>query len=778
MQIFCRYLLVVLFLGLLSACGNDDDKYYMVVPSAASQGGGEDVDPSEPPVPPVPGSAVISLKGGDGASGNGGGSVSMVIASLGDVTLSRYGSVNAGFDLPDYGLQSDLGVTPYVVSGTVTVPIFNPGDAAPPDGTVYMVIGFDKLYLSDGLGTVTTHYVVSGLQVGAGARLILPLNYNTAGPAGGEDQANLRFSSDIVINGQLAVSTLTADDERHSGPAIDIDMGSLELHTEGMFSMGPDALIDLAGGDAVVNGDRGGDGGAVIIAAEDGVFLNGSIDLSGGEGLGSGEGGHAGFGPMFGGLYADSLSMLINQSSIDVHGGSGADGGYPGQVRFQSNGAIYNTADVVTAGGSGAAGVAAPGREIIFVSHVGGIFNSGRLVSDGGNGADAGGIAGFIHLIVTDEGSIINSGNLHASGGACIVNGNGGHSSGLQMISRGAVLCSGDIVCNGGPGKNLGSGGSGAPVMVATNPGANPLFQVATGRIAFSGNIELDGGAGGDGGTSGLLQISNTAVTQYVTPPIGVVDFYGYAGIDLSGGSGAINGGAAGELHMVAHAAPYPVTPLMPSIVNQLPIDAVGGQGAGVRGGDGGTVWIHGEGPYSDDASRGVNNSGAIDLSGGDGLLVGGTGGSLDILAYDYIASRAEIIANGGDASGDNGAGGLSGVLNFVCAGDLNISGDVTASAGNGLGANADGGSAGMFVADAGGRVSNSASLILDGGDANGTGHSGDGGQILIMSRDGSTSNTSSMLSVVPGSGGVGGGIMGSITIDLAEITPTDGTLP
>ena len=177
MQHFYRSILILLALLLVNGCTEENDNYFpyaVAVPAAGEEGGGDSGDTEEDP--PVPGTAVIELRGGDSATGNGGNAVQFYVISYADVTFSRFGSVDAAFDLPDYAVQADLGENSHIVSGNVTVSLYAPGESAPAAGLLYMITGNQNLYLSDGTGNVGDHPAVTGLQVAAGAELTLPLS--------------------------------------------------------------------------------------------------------------------------------------------------------------------------------------------------------------------------------------------------------------------------------------------------------------------------------------------------------------------------------------------------------------------------------------------------------------------------------------------------------------------------------------------------------------------------------------------------------------------------
>ncbi len=782
MQHLCRYLVFLLVLGLLSACGNDDDKYYMVVPPAASQGGGEDVDPTEPPVPPVPGSAVISLKGGDGVDGPGGSGGHFIVNSYGDVLLSRFGSVDASFDLPDHGLQIDLGEIPFVVSGSVSIPLFNVPATAPTAGIVYMVSGYSRLFLSDGTGDVVSpsHAIITGMQVQKGAELILPLNFDSSGGHNdGQDYVNLDFDSDVLIDGRVATLSLTSADppidSRHGGLAIVRDKGALLVTSAGAIILGPDAYMDLEGGAAVIDGERGGDGGAMTLSASGGLYLDGDIAANGGLGLGAGDGGNAGVkGSSIVGISFSGMGMMVNQAQIDLYGGSGSVGGQGGGLNmFSAVSSVYNSDDIIAVGGNSRNGFGASGGQINFSCMTGGIYNSGDLLTAGGDGSDNGGNAGSVAMHVGGLGNVYNSGNLDFSGGDCTADGHGGWGANLSMLARGGdLLCSGDILAQGGIGNGTGHGGKAGNLTVQNVPGM-VIQPLAAGRIAFSGNLELMGGNGDEAQSGGIVQINN-APLEYTDPMLGPVEFLGYRMLDVSGGSGS-SGASAGIIQVVTMPIDGFAWASLPSIDNEIDFIATGGIGSFDEGGAGGQVMLRTEGPLSDDGARGIDNSGSINISGGSGQNFGGAAGVLDVWAYDFIDNSGAIAARGGDCS--TFVGGAGGIVHMIAAGVIENSADINAAGGSASDGDASGGSASVVQINAG-IVGNGGSIWVAGGHGRGAGSNGDGGQLMLVSTVGSTSNSAPLLSVAAGNGGAVDGTVGMILIDNTDITPTDGTLP
>ena len=330
----------------------------------------------------------------------------------------------------------------------------------------------------------------------------------------------------------------------------------------------------------------------------------------------------------------------------------------------------------------------------------GGLFNSGSITTSGGDGTTLGGTAGSITLDgenCSGRGSLRNSGALTANGGNA-TSGNGGNGNLLTLAAKGQLLHSATLSANGGTGSA--AGGSGGRIQVANAfvpEDPNNEVRVAGSLSANGGNgatggsasvipfstisaggvdvhllnfiqVHLHGGSSttGTGGTGGTLAITASDYRNdlFLHAPGGTATGAGSRGGDgggltatsptvvnfgkvvTDGGGGVDRGGNAGSMSFFPTAV----------IINAAELSAKGGAATNAAvgpGGDGGDIGMH--------ATKSINNSGAINSSGGDHPDGGGDGGIVVLNAVGKTVNTAAITSNGGNAAttaGTDGGGG------------------------------------------------------------------------------------------------------------------------
>ena len=310
---------------------------------------------------------------------------------------------------------------------------------------------------------------------GASGEVMVSGNLNISGGDGGEfggsagnmDIANFT-SGDIYMDQHVALLGYKAINA-YGGNAIEAGRGgSVEISADNEYdgptgdlvsgSASNEVAINAYGGNTTSTGSDwgdGGDGGEVMMAAGlDGAEFTGdepfidfygpdidaqasnsaSINLSGGKGSGSGDGGYAGMVGLVG--YHGST----NSGAIDANGGDGGEWGGSGGFAFVGtppwmpplNGPVNNSGAISANGGDGDFDGADGGE--IFMYNMNDIENSGALSVDGGNadnpyalGDSVGGDGGMIVLDVdVNPVNVLNSGNISYSFGTGETNGDEG----------------------------------------------------------------------------------------------------------------------------------------------------------------------------------------------------------------------------------------------------------------------------------------------------------------------------------------------------------------
>jgi filamentous hemagglutinin family protein len=446
-----------------------------------------------------------------------------------------------------------------------------------------------------------------------------------------------------------------------------------------------------------------GGGYQVALSSAGAVNINGTIDITGGNGANGGtasisaSGGSSvtnfsGYATAEGGWGAPVTGVMIEGSSVTVgainmRGGSGANGG-TASVSASFPGASLNGYAEAEASGGGAGYyggylpieslglyVRAPGAvAIASVDARGGDAASGGSASTSvsasaaasyfyadafASGGFFGGQGGFVDIV---GGASVTTAGLSTQGG---FGGNGGSASIASNLSgpvyREAEVFGGDGGL-GGP-VYIGSDGPIATGGITTNGGNGGLV----GSVALSGNSVGDtisrwGAHGGDGG---YVYLDGASVTT------GVVTTRGGNGTPGGPGGEGGSGGSGGDIGLIASGL-VTVGPQAKPGVFATVIDASGGSGAaggppaspappGGAGGSGGFVNLDGSA---------VNVNGIILSAGGVGGagFPGGNGGAGGALTLATTGSAGVItFYNGGwdilgGAAGAGAFGGLAGL--------------------------------------------------------------------------------------------------------------------
>jgi hypothetical protein len=732
----------------------------------------------------------MDLSGGNGNTGNGGGAGYLYIDCYGaeGINVGQSGMIDTRFIYPD-NPPIKLGIVAMDVCSNLTVDCYatqGGAQAAVADGGYYLVFSDANLYLRDSVGS---DQVVTGIHIRSGCTLTLGLNYNYGGNTGC-DYAYVYVPDDIKIEGALKTKdllnggnpiggALTPDVRHGEGSANDIDKGGLELSCNNLLitTLGS---IDLSGTDATVANTRGGDGGWTWLYTY-GAFIHGTINSTGGNGLGTGIGGDGA--AYWGGtdeIYIWSDGLIVNTATLDASGGNGSTGGDAGYVYLDAYTNICNTGTLKSNGGTGTTGDGGDGNAFYFNSDYGSICNSGKIEGNGGNSTDGdGGNAFEVYMEAGDYGyigQILNSGSIEASGGSS-TNGAGGHGAYAYWETYGADIISiGSIDLSGGNAP-AGTAGDGGDMDFYPYEGYDEGYGEYTpaGSVVLAGNINLSGGDGDTGGSGGYVYIDATHYDlEYHENPYGVY-LYGYATISCAGGDGD-SGGSASFIYILTYnyvetddnyRAPGPI-----SVAANLDLHGGIGNGATGTGGDGSYYYVetYENETYFNETST-FAHVGNVNVSGGNGGSSGGDAGWVYLYGWADVSFEGNVNGSGGDGTGTNASGG-EGIDDFELYSSFNVrfvgALDASGGAATGTGTGGTGGEAYLY---AGGQVYSRAAYNAGGGDANlSTGTGGNGGYIDLFSEMFPTSHSGA----VDVCGGVGNteGSEGTFRIDWTYYTP------
>lgn len=398
------------------------------------------------------------------------------------------------------------------------------------------------------------------------------------------------------------------------------------------------------------------------------------------------------------------------------------------------SGHVVNLGTIDVSGNAGRSG----GRVTLY-SLVGSVYNGGAIDASGGDQPGGqGGDAGRV-LLASELAGITNTGSITASGGA---GSTGGHARGseqppedvddatIALVAAGPDLINtGSLIAAGGAGS-AGPGGRGGSVMLYGLSGEGVR---AAGDLHHSGDVDLHGGSGTNGGSGGAF-VAGLYTERSEDASIQVL---GVTAVDASGGAGVVQGGSGGQVHLGNGCPESPSAPgggvVLASAVN---VDA--GSATTGTGGDGGSVFASaclGEGARSNLDNSGVILAGDFSAHGGNGDD-GGSGGGLFLIADRFIESTASFAATGGDGVTSGGDGCEAAYL-YALNGSIYNTGSIDCSAGNASAPNGTGGDASEGVQVLANNVHQDGALFADGGNGGTTGRGGHGGLLALQSWNG-----------------------------------------
>jgi hypothetical protein len=466
------------------------------------------------------------------------------------------------------------------------------------------------------------------------------------------------------------------------------------------------------------------------------------------------------------GLTILTQANFVNAGTVDVGGLVTVRGGLASTFHVSAGGLLVNTGTIngqgatqATSGGGAGATVNLDGKE--------GLWNSGAIdVSGGASGTPSdgwvtAGAGGFVGL--SSVGALRNSGALTLVGGEASCADCAGGAGGTADLRGQSVLWSATVLARGGAGARPGHGGA---MYVQTTGSWGGNWWSGAGSIWLSGTIDLSGGSGGstsagDGGTFSAWLYDGLAGSEVV--------LFGYTRISANGGDG--NGGGAGGVVRVTHdLGESSLYGDMGGVVNQLALSARGGASgmtSQAAGGAGGRVELltqpNRNAPLA--SWELLDNSGAIDVTGGAGIIAG-AGGSVTLRGRAGVNCTGTVTAAAGAGTDSSATGG---VVHFESLGVVTTSGSIDASS---AGTSTGPGSAGGDITLTGNTVQVGATLSANGSNSS-AGAGGGGGWVTLNSMSRNTQVTAPAVTGISVKAGTGtpSGARGGVTIDGFDAT-------
>jgi hypothetical protein len=650
------------------------------------------------------GSVAVGL-GGSGGSGNDGGAVTVTVTG----TIETTGYSSSGLVAQSVGGGGGNGgfsITPSVsvaggAAGAVTVGLGGSG-AAGGDGKSVEAFTFGDIVTyggssvgilaqSVGGGGGNGGFDVSASLAGAGGGSgAVSVGLGGSGAGGGDGgTVELEVTNDVVTWGTQSSAVIAQSIGGGGGN------GGFNISAAG-------AGAGVGAGSAGVGiGGSGGDGG---IGADVTSTVIGSLTTHQSSSIGlvvqsvGGGGGN-------GGMNVTAAIAAAGEGSAGVSvglGGTGGGGGYSGVVKSYLTGTVITVEDdsagiVVQSlgGGGGNGGLNVSGAVSLAGSGAGAI--SVGLGGSGGSGGYSGSVESSVTGNVTTTGDRSGAVFVQSLGGG---GGNGGVNvtGTLSAAGTGAGSVGVGIGGFGGGGGGAGtvqstvSGKSDTKVLITTTGGSSTAIAVQSlgggggnGGVNITGSASLSGegsgtvavgvgGFGGDGGSADA--VTSTVRADIVTEG---ADSIGLFVQSLGGGGGnggmSVSAGLSGSLET--------------SGVLGIGIGGFGGgggEGGAVSSNSTGDIYTEGEGAKAaviqslggSGGNGGINITGALSLSGGQGVSVGvgiggfgGDGGSsstvtgshtgnIETLADDADGILVQSVGGGGGNGGMNVSGSVS----------------------------------------------------------------------------------------------------------------------
>jgi hypothetical protein len=383
------------------------------------------------------------------------------------------------------------------------------GGYVPPAGLVWTVDGGDAASgRASGGGAI--HVVARG-AVTVGASLTPPPPVSTP-PADAIAIDDAALGADVMVAGSIRLDgtltagggdavrqiTSTAGDVFVSGTLRGGEVGGV---ARGLSVNAPQGTVYVSGTIDTAGRSAGQTGGSIVITGQR-VVLMGSLSSNGADGDVGGWGGP---------IAIAAADLVFIGGPVSLRGGVGTTtAGSGGPITIDASGAVQAVALVDARGGAGSGNTATAG--------MGGAIKVGELAAPslvnlsmtlsarGGMGGVAGGKGGAVTL-EPQAGNLVIAGSVDLGGGAASAQpGDGGTFLGLagagvgdDPVNGGDIQLVGKIAANGG-GITAGGAGNGGGAGTVT---IEPVSLLGALVIDATGSVLLDGGASGGAGIAG-----------------------------------------------------------------------------------------------------------------------------------------------------------------------------------------------------------------------------------------------------------------------------------
>ncbi len=498
----------------------------------------------------------------------------------------------------------------------------------------------------------------------------------------------------------------------------------------------------------IADATENGDGGTVIVWADDITRYYGSVSAKGGAVAGNG------------GFVEVSGKRLLNFfGSVDLSASNGAGGNLlldPTNI-ILSNGAAANTSGFTANTDNTEAFADDAGMDSIFnvgaASSFSGIAAGSTItlqatnditVADAFNVATATGTANNSLTLEANNNININN-TLTLDGTGALTLRADADNNGVGALAIGAAITT-DIGGANLFGANVTSTTAGVINTTGTaNTGSGNVNITASDSINLAANVITSGAssAGNNGQNAGNISlIAGKSINATGTAA------FAAGGGDAGSGGGNLNGGNAGSVSLAANTG-----------INIFSVQASGGVSSGVTGnsGNGGNITISNQvsgdievrsnlvsraGNVSGSGNGGIagaitinneadaGNVNAVVISTGD--RINSNGGNVLITSKAGVSVTSNIGTSGGSSTAGN-AGRNAGNITIIGA-TRNITGTITANGSAGNGTNLAGGNAGVVSIKGSGTLT-TAAINVKTGNATGTGAGGLAGSVTLSGR-------------------------------------------
>jgi trimeric autotransporter adhesin len=588
-------------------------------------------------------------------------------------------------------------------------------------------------------------------------------------------------------NIQNAQKTFISQDAKLTADATDTGNG-------GKVIVWADDITRYYGSISAKGGVNGGNGGFAEVSGKRLLNFLGKADLSAAKGVGgnllldplnitltTADANTAGF-TVPGDLteaFADDAGLT---STFNVNAGGSFAGIAAGStITLQATNDInVNTAfDLATATGTANNSLVLQANNNINVNAAVSATGTGAITMAANADNIGGGNLAFGANISSQSGAITLSGvNItRGAAGNITANGAAGANGGnINMTATGAISLGGATVSNNGGGLAA-VGGNAGNINIIAGTG----FSM-TGAIVSSGPASLDPNvAGGNGGNVSITSAAGNISTGAITTTGG------------NAGAGVANGSNAGNISVVATTGNVTAGALTArtglasgtgasGVVADVSVSganvtlaAVNTSGQALSNGNGGTVTVNATGVLR--LNGAINSSGGTVITGNAGKSAGVislTGGSIT------TAAVGTITASGSNGSGADQAGGNGAAVSLNATGAISTRA-ITANGGNGVATNAAGGNAGSITiaTNAGNITTNAAALSARTGVGIGTGANSVQGFITVNNTSAAGTIATGAITTAGNTNGAGGNISvagnGNVTI-AGTVSSSGGT--